>query len=265
MIFASDLDRTLIYSCKSFEHIEEKGSFVYIDRDSTGLNKSIMPISAVKMLKDFTRDNNFIPVTAREERHYYDRLRFDEFGISFDYAVLGNGAIIHYKGKEDLFWKEYVKNQMDKVEKDKIKALLFDKYGEENIRETTYGYEVRSDTSYDVLEPLLKDIKGIRLGNDHRFYYVLIDGIGKLDALKYVTEKLGKTKEDLIVAGDSFMDIPMIEYAEDRGILSLNGHINKEDSYAVEAEYKGVNVVNLKGIKSCDVILSKVIEICGLK
>lgn len=260
MIFATDLDRTIFYSCKNFEKYakEHDLDYSYIDRDKDGLNKSIMSVEALELLREFSNKHDFIPVTAREERHFYDRVRFDEFGIKFNCAILGNGSKIIYKGREDEYWKNHVKSIKESIKLDDLRTKLVREYGEDIVKETSYGFEIRNSTTIEDLSITVNGFKGINIGRDHRFAYVLLNGIGKLEALKYVMENLEKTREELITAGDSFMDIPMIEFAKEKGMLSLNGKI--QDELLDRVYLGGAKIIYNLGILTSRDILDTVAE-----
>jgi len=106
MLFASDLDQTLIYSHKTLigqetdEHIRpvEKLDERFI---------SYMTQRALCQLSDVAKKVLFVPVTTRTKLQY-QRINFRDYDITHQYAVTSNGGIIFRDEVEDQEWSQKV-------------------------------------------------------------------------------------------------------------------------------------------------------------
>jgi len=106
LLFASDLDQTLIYSRRTFisKEIDEQ------IRPVESLDNqfiSFMTQNALIKLREISQKVLFVPVTTRTKLQY-QRINFLQYDIAHQYAVTSNGGTIFYQGSEDKGWAQLV-------------------------------------------------------------------------------------------------------------------------------------------------------------
>ena len=123
MIFATDLDRTMIYSEKFINN--ENRSLVIGYQD--GRVKSYMTRKAKLLLNELKEKITIIPCTTRA-RDQFERVPYFQ---DCKYAICTNGAIILKDGVEDAQWKAVMqKNLLICVKemneyKDKLEIVIY--------------------------------------------------------------------------------------------------------------------------------------------
>ena len=111
MFFASDLDRTLIYSDK---FLEEANSLYDLVEVYEGKNISYMSTKAMLLLRELHAKMPIVPITTRN-RMQYERIRVFQEVIQPELYVVNNGGTIIYKGKEDEVWQQHIKTEIEKL------------------------------------------------------------------------------------------------------------------------------------------------------
>lgn len=231
MIFASDLDRTLIFS-KRFSETASPEDVVLIET-SKGREVSYMMKEALSFLEGLNERVTFVPVTTRSEDEY-NRIDFVS-RIQPRYAIVANGGKILIDGVEDPEWKEYIlqtkKNlSCSAVEMKKTFLSLFPeeqfdhykladdlfwmfKLKEEPLDEKAYKW------AGDTFKEFGWDLTKIGLK-----VYLLPSELTKWKALSFLKAKL--SEEIVVAAGDSLMDYEMVSNA-DFGITPPHGAIHQ--------------------------------------
>ena len=96
MIFHSDLDHTLIYSCRCDIGREKKCVEIYEGREVSYMTHRSLAL--LKQIKDLVV---FVPTTTRTEEQYHRIC----LGIGeVEYALVCNGGILLRNGQEDISW-----------------------------------------------------------------------------------------------------------------------------------------------------------------
>ena len=112
MIFASDLDQTLIYSPKSFRLLPEHISLpvtsieIYENREI-----SFMADVAIAKLKEVIAHSFFVPVTTRTIEQY-QRISLFHNHIIPDYSVVSNGGNVMVNGMVDQHWHRQISRKI---------------------------------------------------------------------------------------------------------------------------------------------------------
>ena len=99
MIFASDLDQTLIYS-QPLERAEELGDRIITAELIDGKVRSYMSSSSYQLLQKLMTELIFIPVTTRTMQQY-NRIHLISQMLKPTYAVTSNGGNILIDGQPD--------------------------------------------------------------------------------------------------------------------------------------------------------------------
>lgn len=179
MIFMSDLDRTLIYSNRSFGFNENE--HVLVDKGSGNYRnvKSGSTKETISLLKEISNYVTFIPNTARNFDQLV-RLNFEELGVDIKYASILSGKIMLEndngiwtvlkefdttdKSNGVNFFREYLNKKFiisggDNLEDD-LSMLKASDYG---YFLETYTYKL--DKEYTDIEKV--DNKGLLTSNDY--------------------------------------------------------------------------------------------------
>lgn len=229
MIFASDLDRTLVYSKKFCGDIPSVCVEVV-----KGKNQSFMTERALKLLKDISNNMEFIPVTTRSKEELDRITSLKE--LSYTYAIINNGGRIFINNKEDERWTNLLAEKIIEIDVnlDDIYKLFKMKFPN-----TPFIKEKCSDERIwvfvqDVESPLenFEEVKsyffdlGWRMAKTGRKIYLMPLCMDKWEALKYINEHyLGYSS--IIASGDSIMDLTMVANAN-IGIIPEHGEIAYE-------------------------------------
>lgn len=210
VIFASDLDNTLIYSYK-----KEIGKKRLVETKE-GKALSYMTEPAYDMLNHLPHNIQFIPVTTRSVEQY-KRIRLFEKGEP-EYALAANGGILLHNGRMDSTWYERSKRMakpsqceieraMDILEKDKNVCM--------EVRLVDGLFVFTKSTDADSTIKRLKESLNTELvsvfSNGVKIY-AFPKQINKGEAVKRIRKQLGISF--VVSSGDSLFDIPMLNEAD---------------------------------------------------
>lgn len=245
MIYATDLDRTLIYSDRFIkDNHEENVERTLVDESKVN---SYISNEVLKSLKELCkhRELRFIPVTTRSLAEY-KRIYIPD--VIPEYAITSNGGTILYKGIILKEWKRFVfehirGNELQDIIRDlnSIKCIDY----RSKIIDESYVFSKTSNP-----EGLAKSIEWITFRLKYSRYniklyrnkiYVIPKIIGKDTALNWIKQYLSEDK--IIASGDSSFDVPMLETAD---VAIVPGHNSIDSS---ELERIGA-IVASKGINS---------------
>ncbi|MBS4536932.1 hypothetical protein GOQ27_00570 [Clostridium sp. D2Q-11] len=180
MLFASDLDRTLIYSKK---FISQKDERIRLVETKNSKEISYMLKSSVEMLKELSTKLLFVPVTTRSIEQY-QRLKILEKEIKPKYAIVCNGGNIFKEGKLDEEWKRLVHSKFD---------------------DTCLGLkEIRSEFNKLRLDINIKKVRQV----DNLFFYCVLHETNPGSILKELTEWAKKNKWTMVLNGRKLYFIP---------------------------------------------------------
>lgn len=258
MIFASDLDRTIIYSDKFIKDFP--GSVWVVER---GKYNSYMTERAAKILKDISRMVIFVPCTTRTIEQY-QRIQFFQQECIPKYAVVSNGGnliidgIINNDYRKDVKKKLYhgclsyhdLLQEFYKLSPDKWANSLRNADG-------LFYYSIVDRSKIPVSE--LTCFADWALSNNWeislqgRKLYLVPKVINKGVAIEKILELTGTNI--IISAGDSFLDLPMLRRAN-YAICPAHGELY-ENRYSLKLDF---NFLNTSGILASEKILEKVMS-----
>ncbi|MFZ5642851.1 MAG: hypothetical protein ACOY46_04575 [Bacillota bacterium] len=256
MIFASDLDRTLIYSEKFLQDFTGKVTAV-----ESGKYFSYMTERSAVLLKDVAYRAIFVPCTTRTIEQYR-RIHFFQDVVTPGYAVVSNGANLLVDGLIDTGYRE------------KIFQLLSNDCmaGEDILKEynklasSLWAQPIRNADGafhYCIIDrdkaPLRELDDFSRWANDQKWevsiqgrkLYLVPRVINKWSAIKRVVEMTGA--EGVFGAGDSLLDLSLIKGA-DCAIAPAHGELY--DQYSNSGDWL---FTRTSGIIAGEEILDKVI------
>lgn len=227
MIYATDLDRTLVFSEKFLEDYPNKNVVpVEFKGDKVISYMSTRVIEALKKMKNNSKIK-FVAVTTRSKAEV-ERINLP---IKPDYIICANGGVILEKdGINPEF--EYINKKLvdldmlnDMVEEiNKLECVT----SPARIIDETYVFCKTNDQAKFRNEtwPLREKYKtDLEFTEQRMKCYIIPKGITKASTLDWLKRK---TNEDFVMAiGDSELDIPMLEYA-DYGFTQKHGEIYKQ-------------------------------------
>ena len=111
MMFASDLDGTLIYSNRRLDEESLNVPVRYVEVYN-GKEISFMTEKAIALLRELSEEMMFVPVTTRTAEQY-NRISLFHEEIRPTYAITCNGGVVLKDGNIDLQWQDYVRAKID--------------------------------------------------------------------------------------------------------------------------------------------------------
>lgn len=217
IIFASDLDNTLIYSYKHNIGNKKRSVELYQLKEI-----SFITDKTFSLLQEVKRKALFVPVTTRSIGQY-NRI---DLGIGdIKYALVCNGGVLLVNGEKDLLWYnkslELIKPSLDELKKgisilEKEPLRKFDIRFIENLFIFT-----KCENPQKIINNLKSrlDIKLIEVLNNGEKIYILPKALSKGSAIKRFKEYINA--DMIISAGDGEFDISMIENS-DIGIIPMD-------------------------------------------
>lgn len=231
-MFASDLDRTLIYSNRALAEFKQDDN-----RDLIGVEHrnneevAFMTRKAFECLKVVADNLLFVPVTTRTYEQF-SRISIFRRDIPLTYAVTSNGANIIYKGMPLMDWKAVVQNRLEKecacldemiakVKEFPIKGTL------KKAEDLFFYYILDKELTLDVKD-LIKSMaknNGWRVSIQGRKLYLMPKPVCKGEAVMFIKEREGINT--LFGAGDSLLDYDFLKVC-DYPLVPSHGELVKE-------------------------------------
>lgn len=218
MIFATDLDRTLIYAERFLEGYDKEIRSIEI---FNGKPISYMSTKALILLKELDKRATIIPVTTRNKEQY-ERINIWREHIKPRIYVVNNGGTIFIEGKEDLVWTARIKEQLSVLTLSYEEVLkLFLSLYKGPIKRYTKSDELiwvvlsdKEHIDWKAVKDFNRKVEGSgwRIDVNGRKIYLYPDCIRKWEALCYI--KTNYLNEEIVAAGDSLFDTEMIHKAE---------------------------------------------------
>lgn len=228
--FASDLDRTLIYSHRMLEQYAYKGAYELIEvLDDRPL--SYMSIETKASLQAIHQAGWFIPVTTRTTAQF-ERITLFQQEIKPEYAVTTNGGCILHHGKPLEEWQAIVDERLQECMPviDMLRAIselpVAAWVKRTRTAEGRFLYLIMKDEFLSHI-PLAE----LRLWGEERGWQVSLQGrklyfipkpLNKWAAVAFLKERLHL--EYVYGAGDSLLDADLIRQA-DKGFAPSHGEV----------------------------------------
>ncbi|UQZ34464.1 hydrolase [Paenibacillus sp. PK3_47] len=234
MIYASDLDRTLIYSLGALKVPEDSPGLVPAEIID-GRNASYISQGALDLLRELTASVIFMPVTTRTIAEYR-RINLFQETIIPDYAVTSNGGNILVSGDVDLEWRAHIGrlvglNSAEAGEvRTMVRAVVRPEWiiSERYCDELFYTYMVYRDLlPLDEINHMAERLNeiGWKVSLQGRKLYVVPEAVNKSDAIIHVRRTVHS--EPMVASGDSLLDKCLLESA-DYAIAPRHGEIFAE-------------------------------------
>jgi hypothetical protein len=260
MIFASDLDRTLIYSSK---FLNEKGdtSGLQVVETKEGRPTSYMTNKSIRLLHDLVSHAMFLPVTTRNIEQYH-RISFFQKEIIPEYAITCNGGVIFKNGEPDQEWENYIRHNLENYSAPL--EYVFEKMKE--MQSKTWAHSLKKVENLFLLLIVspnllpLEKVEKLSLWAEENGWFVSLHGkklyvipksVNKWDAVQYIREKTGK--KTVYTAGDSDLDLCLIEGGH-FGMIPKHGDTAKTHPHLIQTVQEGMTASE----EIIETILSKI-------
>ena len=257
MIFATDLDRTLIYSDKFLDETNMPYKQIEIYK---GKPISYISLRAIGHLKKLHEMAHIIPVTTRNYEQYH-RIEVFKGALTPSIYIINNGGTIYIQGKEEANWKLHISSRIEALKKGYDEVL---EYFLESYKGPIERYKKSDDLIWLILGDKEQiDWKAVKAFEAHyaraswkidvngRKIYLYPEFINKWDAINYVRNTYF-SGDSIIAAGDSLFDYDMVHRAK-WGIVPKGSWI--------EADCKeSIFITQNKGLQAGEEILEKAIQ-----
>ncbi|BBH22895.1 hypothetical protein Back11_42400 [Paenibacillus baekrokdamisoli] len=234
MIYASDLDQTLIYSIRSMGVPAESTGLV-IAEQAEGKVLSYISNEALTLLRTLSNDMIFVPVTTRTIKQYM-RIHLFQGALHPAYAITSNGGNILVHGNVDEVWNRSIRK---KVQQSAVSAEEARQYfepimneewvvGERFCDELFYAFVIQRDRM--PLEAVMEKAEQVRalgweVSIQGRKIYLVPSVVNKRDAIQHIRQM--HVGEPLIASGDSILDKCLLDCA-DYAIAPRHGELYNE-------------------------------------
>jgi hydroxymethylpyrimidine pyrophosphatase-like HAD family hydrolase len=234
ILYASDLDRTLIFSEKFLKDYPSDCKYSPCETKD-GKVISYMSDNVKEKLQEINRNRNivFVPATTRSLEEY-NRI---DLGFTPKYAIIANGGIIlNEDGKPFQDWEEYIKSQLNLVDAMNIIVDI-----EDNLDSVNYDVKIIDGRYlfFKTHNPKLFDEESRLIAGKYPGWiitrqrnkcYITPEHFSKQIALRWLWHKLNKPY--IIASGDSELDLPMLALAK-KAVIPDHGTLITE--HIVEA------------------------------
>lgn len=264
ILFASDLDQTLIYSRRTMGSDISETELREAERID-GKPHSFMTEKSQSALWNLDSSVCFLPVTTRTQAQYERVTGIYEGNKRPRFAIVSNGAVILENGKPIREWSDDIRQQCVS-RKTVIHELLpeIERHFSEDwvlsVREADDWFvymildrERFPEEKMDFYARTFREI-GWSLSLQGRKLYFMPESITKAGAMEYVKNRINATY--VVAAGDSLLDMCLLESA-DLGLLPAHGEAAKREASIPEH----IKITDKKGIKAGEEIVEKVMNI----
>lgn len=210
MIFATDLDNTMIFSHRKVAGKENQ--FCCVEYYN-GKPISYMTPTAIQKLEYLMKNIYVIPTTTRS----ISQFKRIEFFSNAEYSIADNGGTILHNGCIYPEWDTYISNILKDYDFEKTYNLFTKLPSLISTPRIVDGKFVfaKSDDITDCKKFLESELntKMWQLSFQGKKVYAIPSVITKGNALKYLAEHLIADNHPIISAGDSNLDVSMLEYS----------------------------------------------------
>ncbi|OMF36874.1 hypothetical protein BK133_08095 [Paenibacillus sp. FSL H8-0548] len=260
MIFASDLDQTLIYSVRSKGELAVE-EMVPVELYE-GRHISYMTKPAIEKLKELSSIARFVPVTTRIPEQFNRIFGIKEL-FAPEYVIVSNGGTILVNGQIDQEWHGHVRAAVKQhcAEHTEIASLFADISSEHWVKsndlcdELFYSIVVeREHLPQESIEQLRLELasRGWSYSLQGRKIYLVPEKVSKGAAIQYVKEKLGSSF--VYAAGDSLLDESLL-LAADFALSPAHGELGR--TYAAHPH---IQFTEARGALASDELLGTILE-----
>jgi len=264
MLFASDLDRTLIYSPRMIEQSRERPRDLRIAEIKEGKAVTYITDEILRRMRRIAQEAMFVPVTTRTlEQYRRVSVIHEEFRPR--YAVVCNGGTLLVNGRTDREWNEQVRNRV-KAECLPLKdvARIFESEKPQRwaklwrTADELFLYCVVRDgcappTGLQRFSEFLQENNWKTAFNGRKIYFIP-RCVEKGSTVEHVARREGLNT--VVAAGDSLLDLDMARVS-DLFLSPAHGEIRLQGDEALGA---AVRYTRSSGVAAALEILNAVLE-----
>ncbi|MFC5653151.1 hydrolase [Paenibacillus solisilvae] len=234
MIYASDLDQTLIYSTRSMGVPADSPGLIAAEQ-AEGKTLSYISQEALSLLSRLQTDAIFVPVTTRTIKQY-ERIHLFQGAIRPAYAIMSNGGNIMVNGIVDELWNRGIRRKVQQGAASAQEArAIFDPImneewvvGERFCDELFFAFVIQRDRM--PLEAVLEKAEiaralGWEVSIQGRKIYLVPAAVNKREAIEHIRSM--HPGLPLIASGDSILDRCLLD-AADYAIAPRHGELYNE-------------------------------------
>lgn len=210
ILFASDLDNTLLYS---YKHKKIDDICVEINK---GKEQGFMTKETICLLRKVKQCLCFVPVTTRSIEQYR-RIQWPE-GCEPEYAVTTNGAVLLHQGEIDRCWQKARQQELQGWQGELRRQYTLQSRDTRFIRcrlvDDAYLFTYcEPGVSLEDCLPSCRENTSLQVQGSGKKIYFFPPGLNKGMALQKLQERftIGKT----YAAGDSSIDLSMLLRADE--------------------------------------------------
>ncbi|ETI68448.1 hypothetical protein [Neobacillus vireti] len=265
MIFASDLDRTLMYSKRAIQELGNAGGAELKPVEKKDNNwVAYMTEASFIALEELARQSLFVPVTTRTTEQF-KRFVIFAHDIPIKYAITSNGAVILNQGVPMEEWTEHIFARLhtESVQQDELLAIIqregFHFDGQKKQAEKLFFYYILNSQPSLFDRKVLNELVlkyGWRISLQGRKLYFIPRAISKGDALEFIC-KLEGTKA-IAGAGDSILDWDFLQNCQYRFVPRHGELTNLENT-------NGLTFTLNKGVDAGEEILHQFLKLIPIK
>lgn len=244
MIYASDLDQTLIYS-QPTDRAEHLGDRIMIAELIDGKVRSYMSSNTYQRLQELMNELIFIPVTTRTIAQY-ERIHLISQILKPQYAVTSNGGNMLINGKVNTEWRDHVRTRVSETSAavEDMLPVMHGVLGQDWVISSSFCDELFYSHIVDRDRMPLQEIadlstqlkgKGWRTSVQGRKVYIVPEAVSKGAAVAHLSQVLGGRK--VIASGDSLLDQSLLDIA-DYAIAPGHGELFRQEQMGQSGNYR---------------------------
>ena len=250
MVFGTDLDNTMIFSHRRVIGFEDK---LYCVEYYNGRPVTYMTYSSIEMLKHLMSKIFIIPVTTRSITQF----KRIEFFSSTEYAIVDNGGVIIHDGIVYPEWSNYIQSILKEYDLDGTCEIFCNLPGLISPPKIVDGkFLFAKSDEIDMCRKYLEDkldSKIWQVSFQGKKIYAIPNEITKGNALRFICENLLPDNQLIVSAGDSNLDISMLDYSHysiipndsNLSTQNINGYIKLGDGiHTADEILKFVNTLS---------------------
>jgi hydroxymethylpyrimidine pyrophosphatase-like HAD family hydrolase len=234
MIFASDLDRTLIYSKRALDDfgVPEGLALTPVEQKDGGLVAFMTETSYIQ-LKELANQSLFVPVTTRTTEQFKRFVIFEQ-DISLKYAITSNGANILFQGSLMEEWSNQILDRvkLETVSQTELLSTLHREGvcldGRRKQAEGWFFYFLLNSLPSNIERKSIEDLAakfGWRISLQGKKLYFIPQAISKGNALDYICKLEGENS--VAGAGDSLLDWDFLKNCQYR-LIPKHGELARK-------------------------------------
>lgn len=253
IIYATDLDRTLIFSHRFLnEYKYSKEKILVETKDEKEI--SYMSKLAYDKLQSINKNEKiqFIPATTRS-REEFERI---QLGFTPEWAIIANGGVILHNGVVVSEYRDYVKSYLNPLDLATITMDISEFASVNRTPKLIEGcylfFKTNNEELFDIeAQDLIDRYKNWNVVRQRNKCYIIPNHISKQVALRWIWHKLNQPY--IVASGDSLLDIPMLALANkafipDHSSLLKDGVVENGSivTGGIESSYK--TMIYVEGI-----------------